>query len=105
MNSKFVQSGYIGLLTIDGEITAGHYDKLKLLLIRALQDSDYIILNLTGMTRIDPACNDLICSTFEVAMMVKKKMKLINSQLEKLYCKFDFANNGADRQPVGRMEF
>ncbi len=84
MDFKFRQSGYIGVLTLSGEITEKEKNTLNSLLMKVSHCSDYVVLDLFHVNKIDNASRKLIMSVCNAIRNSKKSIKLIDSITENL---------------------
>ncbi len=75
-NFGFEQSGVIGLLTYDGELTVQHTRELKSALMRALDRVDHLIFNLEKVTAVDTACLQLICLAQRISRRLNKRLTI-----------------------------
>ncbi|MCL4490623.1 MAG: STAS domain-containing protein [Nitrospirae bacterium] len=76
-NFGFEQSGAIGLLTYDGELTVQHTRELKSALMRALDRVDHLIFNLEKVTAMDIACFQLLCMAQRISRRLNKRLTVI----------------------------
>jgi anti-anti-sigma factor len=76
-NFGFEQSGAIGLLTYDGELTIHHTRELKSALMRALDRVDHLIFNLEKVTAMDTACFQLLCMAQRISGGLNKRLTII----------------------------
>ncbi|MBI4688213.1 MAG: hypothetical protein HY756_10640 [Nitrospirae bacterium] len=84
MGFNFRQSGYIGVLTLSGDITEKEKNTLSSLLMKASHCSDYIVLDLFHVNKIDNASRKLLMSICNAIKRSKKSLKLIGSITETL---------------------
>ncbi len=64
--------GDLGILTPDGELTAGREDELKVFLREALDGVNHVVLNLKYVTDMDISCLHLLCSIYRTALLHEK---------------------------------
>lgn len=84
MDFKIEQSGGAGVLKLDGELTVQFAGKLKGALMRCLDTSDHLILNLDNVTEIDLSCLQLLCSAHRTSSRMKKQLTIVGRQLQAL---------------------
>ncbi len=70
------ESGTLGVLTLQGELAQNQADELKLFLRRALDYVGGIIVDCEKVTRVDPACLQIICSAYRQSQMLRKNFEL-----------------------------
>lgn len=71
------QSGDLGILTLDGELTVERTDELRAFLRGALDSANHVALNLRYVTEMDISCLHLLCSVYRTAFLLKKYFTLI----------------------------
>jgi anti-anti-sigma factor len=73
---KFEQSGDIGTLSLKGSLGIGHAPVLKDVLMRAIENTWHLALDLKGVAHVDPACLRILCSACRVASSRNKCITL-----------------------------
>lgn len=77
MNITFrEQSGKQGNITLDGNLTVGQAEGLRMLLIKALIDADAIRVDFGAVTDVDLSCIQLLCSAHRSATRMKRNVSL-----------------------------
>lgn len=84
MEYKLEQSGAMGILTIDGELTVQYAHELKSALLKSLDNVDHLVLNLAKVTSIDLSCLQLLCSAHRTSGKLNKQLSLIGDRPEAL---------------------
>ncbi len=92
MKSKLEQTGHVGILTFDGELSNEREAELVMLLMRAFHNSDFVVLNLTNVERIDRTCRQVLLSIYHKARRTNKSLKLIGASTDA----FDLTAEGID---------
>lgn len=70
------QSGKQGNITLDGNLTVGQAEGLRMLLIKALIDADHIHVDFGTVTDVDLSCIQLLCSAHRSATRMKRNISL-----------------------------
>ena len=81
MDLTIEQSGAVGVLSIDGELTVQHAGELKAALLKSLDSVDHLILNIEKATEIDISCLQLLCSAHRTSVRLKKHLSVSGSCL------------------------
>lgn len=84
MKSRLEQSGHIGVITLEGELTKKHKTALITLIMKTYYNADTIILDLSKVTAIDHACSELLWSACQTIKYLNKTVKITGSGVELL---------------------
>jgi anti-anti-sigma regulatory factor len=78
MNITFrdLPSGKQGSITLDGKLTVGRAEEMRMLLIKALIDSDDVRVGFGAVEDVDLSCLQLLCSAHRSAARMKKHFSL-----------------------------
>ncbi len=79
---KMEDSGNIGVLTMDGELTIQCADELKTVLIRSLDNVEHVVLNFKEVTEMDLSCLQLFCSACRTSAGLNKRLTLTGNHPE-----------------------
>jgi ABC-type transporter Mla MlaB component len=93
MTFNYEQSGYIGVVSFFGELTVDYYDRLRSVLRKVVYNSDYIVLNLHKVMRIDWVCRRLFCAIHSISQKQGKDVKFLGKPPELLSCAFKKIQN------------
>ena len=70
------QSGKQGNVTLDGNLTVGQAEGLRILLIKALIDAEQVRVDFGTVTDVDLSCLQLLCSAHRSAGRMKRSISL-----------------------------
>jgi ABC-type transporter Mla MlaB component len=70
------QSGKQGNITLDGNLTVGQAEGLRILLIKALIDAEQVRVDFGTVTDVDLSCIQLLCSAHRSASRMKRSITL-----------------------------
>ena len=70
------QAGKQGNVTLDGNLTVGQAEGLRMLLIKALIGADQIRVDFGTVTDVDLSCIQLLCSAHRSAARMKRNVAL-----------------------------
>jgi anti-anti-sigma regulatory factor len=73
-------------LTLDGELTLLHADRLKVELTSALDSFQRVVIDTQGLSAIDLACLQLFCSAHQSALSRGKEL-IFNQQQSEIFRK------------------
>ena len=65
-------------LRLEGELTIQHAGQLKEKLLQAFAETEALALDLEGVTEVDIACLQLLCSAHKTFRMANKELKTIS---------------------------
>jgi anti-anti-sigma regulatory factor len=63
-------------ITLEGDLTVGQADGLRMLLIKALIDADHVQVNFGSVTGVDLSCLQLLCSAHRSAGRMKRRLSM-----------------------------
>ncbi|MCC6346047.1 MAG: STAS domain-containing protein [Nitrospirales bacterium] len=96
MRFAFEQSGDIGLLSCNGELTLHTTGELKAALMKALDSVDHLVCNLEKVPVIDSACFQLLCMAHRISKSLNKRITFIG--IRPASFKLLFEDTGAFRR-------
>jgi ABC-type transporter Mla MlaB component len=70
------QSGKQGNIILDGNLTVGQAEGLRILLIKALIDAEQVRVDFGTVTDVDLSCIQLLCSAHRSATRMKRSVSL-----------------------------
>ena len=76
LRCMYDKNGYIGVLTISGDLTPECSQELNMRLKKAMNDADFVVVNLDQVTSVDPDCCTLFCMASRMAYTVNKRLHL-----------------------------
>ena len=69
-------SGKLGAVTLEGVLTVARADELRMLLIKALIDSDSVQVDFGPVAEVDLSCLQLLCAAHRSAGRIKRGFSL-----------------------------
>ncbi len=84
MDFTIEQSGAVGVLKVDGEMTVQYAGVLKAALLKSFDSVDHLILNLDKVTEIDLSCLQLLCSAHRTSAKLQKQLTITSNHPEAL---------------------
>lgn len=85
------QTGDVGILALNGELTIEHIDELKSAFIKMLDNTGHLYINLEKVNEIDISCFQLICSAFRTCLRFNKQITMVNCLPERVKQTFEDA--------------
>ncbi|MBF0558345.1 MAG: STAS domain-containing protein [Nitrospirae bacterium] len=80
LNFNIKQTGDVGLLTLEGDLTVDHAEELKLALLNMMGIADNVVINIENIDAADLTCLQLFCSAHRTFTALKKNMHLLDKQ-------------------------
>jgi anti-anti-sigma factor len=77
-------SGEMGVLTMDGELTIQRAAELKTALISSLASVEHLVLNLEKVAEVDLSCLQLLCSAHRTSVRSNKRLTWAGNRPESL---------------------
>ena len=93
MNFTFEQQGFIGVLTLYGELSLERESELTEALMVSMDNSDYLVVNLHHLSITNCAALKPILAARQIAMNQNKDMKLIGVEDDALKCAVNYKNS------------
>lgn len=82
MNLDIISQGNESTLMLSGELTLIHAAEFKTQLVRALVSARRIVIDTQGLSEVDMACLQLICSAHQSAAAAGKELSIASRQSE-----------------------
>ncbi len=76
MHLTVKESGSLGVLTLDGELTQKRADELKICLKQGLDYVGRLVVDCKNVTAVDPVCLQIICSAYRQSQKLQKDFAL-----------------------------
>jgi anti-anti-sigma factor len=73
MKFNVQEPGEAGVLKLDGDLTVERADELKEALLEAIRSVNKVFYNVEGVTSVDLACLQLLCSAHRTAASMNKE--------------------------------
>lgn len=77
-----MDSGNLGIVTVQGSITGPVVEELRAHLTRALRAVNRVVLNVENITGVDLACLQLLCSAHRSALQANKSVTVAGIRAE-----------------------
>jgi anti-anti-sigma factor len=76
MNFTFEKSGTVGYLPLHGELTVQRADCVREALMMTLNNTDFLVVDFTNVTSLDPFCLQLFCMAYNASLKSGKHLML-----------------------------
>jgi len=93
LKTRIEQTGDLGLLILEGEMTIDHAEELKSAFMETLKSCGSLDLNMEGVSKVDIFGLQVLCAAHRSAMKIDKKLTLIG-QPDALRNTIDMAGYG-----------
>ncbi len=76
LSFKQDNTGSVGVLDIEGEMTVANVAELKSMLMQSLTSVDHLVLNLEKVTSVDISLFQVLCSAHRTSVGLKKNLTI-----------------------------
>jgi len=75
---KFEQSGKVGMLTINDDLTVQKEDELREALMMSMAFADHVVINIEKVTEVDMTCLQFLCSAYLTSLRSNKVLSMVS---------------------------
>ena len=84
MNFDFNQSGDVGVLSFEGDLTGYYTEDLRAVFLISISSVNHIVLNFDKVVNIAPECLQCLCQSIRISRKLKKNVVLTGDYLKDL---------------------